>query len=492
MNIIIIGSGFSGLMSAGLLAKEGHHVTLVEKNEFIGGRASSFTADGFHFDKGPSWYWMPDIFENAFARLGLDVNDQFTLEKLDPGFRVYFDEQDYVDIPADFQALVRLFDQIEPGAGEKLEKFIQEAETKYKIGVHEMARFPSLSIFEFASLKVLSAAVKMDLFNSVASSVRRQFTNERLRKIMEFPVLFLGATANNIPALYTMMNYAGLKQGTFYPLGGFAKVVSSFAEAAEKHGVTIRTNAAATAIKVSGKHVVGVEINGEEILPCDVCVGAGDYAHMETLLPQPKRNYSEAYWKSRVFAPSSLLFYLGVDKALPTIEHHSLFFHSDFPQHIDEIYTNKKWPTDPLFYVCRPSKTDPDVAPAGQENLFFLMPLAVDIEDTPELRETYFHRLIDAFERLTGERIKEHICYQRSYCLHDFVSEYNSCRGNAYGLANTLKQTAILKPTMKNKQLKNLFYAGQLSVPGPGVPPAIISGEIVADYIIANQSKIVS
>lgn len=492
MKIIVIGSGFAGLTSASILANHGHTVTLVEKNPFIGGRASSFSAQGFHFDKGPSWYWMPDIFEAAFKRLGEDVNDLYELTKLDPGFRVYFDVQDFVDIPADFQALVALFESIESGAGQKLEKFIAEASEKYSIGVHEMARFPSLSIFEFTTWKAMSAAMKMDLFNSVASSVRRQFKNERLRKIMEFPVLFLGATANNIPALYTMMNYAGLKQGTFYPMGGFAKVVDAFADIAQRKGVDIRTDATVSKIIIDNKRVTGVEINEQEVLSCDICIGAGDYAHMESLLPAAKRNYAQDYWQSRVFAPSSLLFYLGVDRPLPSIEHHSLFFHTDFPLHIDEIYKNKKWPTDPLFYVCRPSKTDASVAPAGKENLFFLMPLAVDIDDTPALREEYFHRLVDAFERLTGEPIKDHIVYQRSYCLHDFVTEYNSCRGNAYGLANTLKQTAILKPTMKNKRLKNMFYAGQLSVPGPGVPPAIISGEIVADYIQKHLNKILA
>jgi len=484
MKIAVIGSGFAGLMAAGMLSKHGHHVTVYEKNAYFGGRASSFQAEGFHFDKGPSWYWMPDIFEEAFELLGVNRSEQYKLDKLDPGFRVYFEKNDYVDIPADYSALRDVFEDIESGAAKKLDKFMDEAEKKYQIGVKEMAKFPSVSIFEFINLKVLRSFIQMDLFRSVSSQVRHLFDDIRIRKIMEFPVLFLGAAANKIPALYTMMNFSGLKQGTYYPQGGFKSVVDAFVSSAEKNGVQFESNAEIEELIVGKNKVTHIKLKNGAQHEVDVVIGAADYAHVETLIPKPCRNYSEAYWESRTFAPSSLLFYVGIAKQLNSIEHHNLFFHSDFEKHITEIYKKPSWPTDPLFYVCCPSVSDPSVAPEGCENLFFLMPIAAGLKDSVEIREQYFERLVESFEQLTGESIRDHIIFKRSYCVSDFKQDYHAYEGNAYGLANTLKQTAILKPSIKNKYLNNLFYSGQLTVPGPGVPPSLLSGELVADYVL--------
>ncbi len=486
MRIATIGSGFSGLMASAVLSRHGHDVTIYEKNVYYGGRASSFSSDGFHFDKGPSWYWMPDIFEEAMQRLGSSTGEYYELKKLDPGFRVYFGEKDYIDIPAQFDELKAVFESIEPGAADRLDRFMEEAEVKYHLGVKQMAKFPSLSILEFVRIKVLRAALQMDLFKSVAKQVRSYFKNNRIQKIMEFPVLFLGASANKIPALYTMMNFAGLKQGTYYPSGGFKNVVNGFIEAARSNGVTFVPNAEVSGFNIHNNSINEVMFANGRISACDVVVGAADYAHVEKLLPPNKRNYSEEYWAKRTMAPSSLLFFVGVNKKLETLEHHNLFFHSDFDAHISEIYEHPKWPSDPLFYVCCPSKTDDTVAPSGSENLFFLMPIAPELNDTVAIRELYFEKLIKSFERITGLHISNNIVFHRSYCIKDFVSEYHALRGNAYGLANTLNQTAILKPTIRNKRIKNLFYTGQLTVPGPGVPPALLSGELVADYILNN------
>ena len=483
MKAAIIGSGFAGIMSSAVLADHGFDVTVFEKNPWLGGRASSMKIDGFHFDKGPSWYWMPDIFEQAFKRLGFRREDFYALHRLDPAFRVYFGDQDYIDIPDTYADLLALFEDLEVGAADKLDRFMKEAGVKYTIGVNEMARFPSLSLLEFVNFKVLRSLFQMDLFSSVSSQVRSLFKNERIQKIMEFPVLFLGASARQIPALYTMMNYAGLKLGTFYPPGGFSEVIDAFISAARAKGVRIEENADVTGFEIENKNITHLEINQHDISNADLVVGAADYAHIESLVPESLRNYSNDYWERRVFAPSALLFYLGVNKKLEGIEHHNLFFHSDFEQHTGEIYSKPAWPTDPLFYVCCPSKTDDSVAPAGCENLFFLMPIAAGMEDTELYREEYFTKLIASFERLTGETIKDNIIVKKSYCLSDFKSEYNAYKGNAYGLANTLRQTAVLKPRMRNRHISNLFYTGQLTVPGPGVPPSIISGELVADYI---------
>jgi phytoene desaturase len=482
MRASIIGSGFSGLMSACVLADEGFDVRIYEKNPWLGGRASSFQSAGFHFDKGPSWYWMPDIFERAFERLGWNISELYTLERLDPAFRVYFGPNDFIDIPDNYEQLRQLFESLEKGAANNLDRFMREAAIKYDIGVNDMARLPSLSILEFLNFKALRSALQMDMFKSVSSQVRALFKNEKIRHIMEFPVLFLGASAKKIPALYTMMNYAGLKLGTFYPQGGFSQVIDAFVRVAKSKGVNFELNAAITEMKVSQGRVSHLQIE-ERSVETDVVIGAGDYVHMESLLPEQHRNYSEEYWEKRVFAPSSLLFYLGIDKRLKNIQHHNLFFHSDFELHTEEIYTKPSWPSDPLFYVCCPSLTDDSVAPEGCENLFFLMPIAAGLTDSPQLRQDYFNRLISSFEKITGEQIKEHIIVNESYCLADFESEYNAYKGNAYGLANTLNQTAILKPSIRNKKVSNLFYTGQLTVPGPGVPPSIISGEIVGDQV---------
>jgi len=224
----------------------------------------------------------------------------------------------------------------------------------------------------------------------------------------------------------------------------------------------------------------------------DIIINSADYNHFEQqILPKSHRMYDERYWDKRTMAPSSLLFYMGIDKELPNLEHHNLFFDEDFDLHADEIYEDKKWPTAPLFYACCPSKTDDSVAPKGKENVFLLMPLAVDLEDSVEQRSKYRDVMIKRLEHHLGTSIKDHIVYERSYAINDFKEDYNSYKGNAYGLANTLKQTAILKPKMKSKKVKNLFYTGQLTTPGPGVPPSIISGEVVATEVKKLMNRII-
>lgn len=484
--VCVIGAGFSGLVSAGVLAKEGFEVSLYEKNLFLGGRASSMNIEGFHFDKGPSWYWMPEVYDQAFHRMGVKRSDYYSLTRLDPGFRVYFDKLDYVDIPDDYNELRDLFENMESGGAVALDRFMKEAREKYTLGVNGMARMPSVSWMEFLSPALWKSAMKMDLFSSVADHVQKRFKNERIRKIMEFPVLFLGASASRIPALYTMMNYAGMCLGTYYPSGGFAGVVKGFENVVKDLGVEIYAGTAVTGFETNRDSVTRIVLEDKQGVETDFVVGSADYVHIDTLLASKKRNYKSDYWKKKVFAPSALLYYVGINKKLEDIEHHNLFFHAPFDKHIDTIYSHPSWPDDPLFYVCCPSRTDEGIAPVGHENLFFLIPIATGLEDSEEIREHYFSMIISRFEEVTGENIKEHIVVKKSYGLDDFKQEYNAYGGNAYGLANTLRQTAVLKPSIRHRKLHNLFYAGQLTVPGPGVPPALISGEIVADYIIKN------
>ncbi len=479
--VVVIGSGFSGLSAACCLAKEGYSVTVLEKNDILGGRARQFETDGFVFDMGPSWYWMPDVFEHFFGLFGKKVSDYYHLIRLDPSYQVFFGENDRVDIPAQMPDLEALFEKIEPGSAAKLRKFLTEAEYKYRVGMGEFVHKPSHNIWEFADLRILSSMIRLQMFTNLSSHVRQLFKSEKLIQLLEFPVLFLGATPQKTPALYSLMNYADMSLGTWYPMGGMFNIVEAMASLARELGVEIKTNQEVAQIETSkGKVVSVLTIDGTRYA-ADAFVGSADYHHIETKLLDPAhRNYKEDYWKSRVMAPSSLLWYIGVNKRIEGLRHHNLFFDEDFGLHSEEIYTTPQWPTRPLFYASAPSVTDPSVAPAGCENLFLLIPVAPGLEDTPEIRQHYFDIVMERLERHTGQSIRPHIVYQRSYAHADFVQDYHAFRGNAYGLANTLLQTAFLKPKMKNSHLSNLWYTGQLTVPGPGVPPSLISGQVVA------------
>lgn len=434
---------------------------------------------------GPSWYWMPDVFEQFFRSFGENISDYLQLKRLEPSYQVFFEDEP-VNIPADYSALKAMFEKWETGASDKLDAFMAEAQKKYEISMSDLAYKPSLSVTEFIDLKVLKSFFSMDLFQSFEQHAKRFFKHPKILQLLEFPILFLGATAKDTPALYSLMNYADVKLGTWYPTGGMYKIGEAFAELAKKQGAKICLNTEAKEFLYSNGSVTGVLTNTETI-HSDFVIAAGDYHHIEGLLVPKYRNYSQAYWQKRKMAPSSLLFYLGLDKKVTGLEHHNLFFDTDFGLHAHEIYKDPKWPTAPLFYVCCPSKTDDSAAPPGKENLFLLMPLAAGIHDTPELRESYLEIMLKRIEKRIGQSIKDDISYKRSYCVSDFEKDYHSFKGNAYGLANVLSQTAVLKPKIRNKKLKNLYYAGQLTVPGPGLPPAIISGQIVANLVVKRS-----
>ncbi len=487
--VIVIGSGFAGLSAAGLLAKQGHDVTLLEKNDQAGGRARVWEKDGFTFDMGPSWYWMPEVFENYFQIFGRTTADFYDLKRLDPSYRIYYSGNEQVDVPASRKELIQLFESKEKGSGKKLEAFLADAEYKYKTAMSEYVHRVSDSISEFLDFKLLIKSFQLQIFQSLRSEVRNKFTNPALVSLLEFPVLFLGSTPDKTPAMYSMMNYADLVLGTWYPMGGMHQIVTAFVRIAEENGVKILLNHEVQKIEVRKGKAKSVQAGGK-VFEADLIVAGSDYNHTEQFLLEEKyRTYDSTYWEKRTMSPSSLLFYIGVDKELPNLLHHNLFFDTDFELHASEIYKNPKWPTSPLFYVCAPSKTDNSVAPAGKENLFLLMPLAPGIEDTNEIREKYFDMMLQRLEKRIGEPIRSSIVVKRSYCVKDFESDYHSYKGNAYGLANTLAQTAVFKPKMISPKVKNLFYTGQLTVPGPGVPPSIISGQMVAGEIEKRITK---
>jgi len=483
-HILVIGSGFAGLSAACTLAKEGFKVTILEKNDQAGGRARVWEKDGFRFDMGPSWYWMPDVFENFFAQFGKRTSDYYDLKRLDPGYRVYYSKDEVVDVPADMEALEILFENIEPGSSIKLKKFLKQAAYKYKVGMGEYVFRPSHSITEFIDLNLIKKSFSMQLLTNMSRHVRQSFKDPRLIKLLEFPVLFLGAKPQDTPAMYSLMNYADLVLGTWYPMGGMNEIVKAMVKLAHELNVNIRLNTEVTKIEVKNKQVNVIKTN-QGNFEADLIIAGADYEHVDQhLLDDPHRNYSKKYWDNRILSPSSLLFYIGTNKKIKGIKHHNLFFDEDFEQHAKDIYTHPKWPSRPLFYVACTSKTDSSVAPESGENLFFLMPIAPGLEDNDDIREKYFELMLNRFEKITGETIKNSIVVKRSYALNDFKADYHSFKGNAYGLANTLAQTAFFKPAMKAKHINNLLYTGQLTVPGPGVPPAIISGQIVAKEAI--------
>ncbi len=488
-HIIVIGAGFAGLAAASVLAKQGYKVTLVEKNDQPGGRARVWEKDGFKFDMGPSWYWMPDVFENYFTLLGKNLADYYHLKRLDPGYRIYYEKNDLVDVPAQMDKLEQLFEQIEPGSSAALQQFLIQAKYKYEVAMCDYVFRPSHSITEFIDLKLIRESLRIQMLSSMRKHIRKYFKNPKLVKLLEFPVLFLGATPQNTPAMYSLMNYADLSLGTWYPMGGMHQIVKAMVSVAQELGVEIKLNTEVTRINIVKGRATGIETN-QGTLPADFIIAGADYRHVEQqLVEKSHRNYDEKHWDSRTMSPSSLLYYIGTNKKVPGILHHNLFFDEDFDEHAHQIYTDPQWPDKPLFYVSCTSKTDPSVAPEGGENLFFLMPVAPGLNDDEATREKYFNIMLDRFERITGNIIRDSIVVKRSYALNDFKNDYNSFKGNAYGLANTLAQTAFFKPAMRAKKIRNMLYTGQLTVPGPGVPPSLISGQVAAKEAMKLMDK---
>lgn len=482
--VLIIGSGFSSLAASCYLAKHGYDVTILEKNPTIGGRARQLIKDGFTFDIGPTWYWMPDVFERFFADFGKSPADYYTLEKLNPAYSVYFGKNDYITIEDTLEKIAIAFEKEEKGSSKKLNAFIEKAKSNYDIAIKDLVYNPGVSPLELitpATIKKLN-----QFFSTIKKDVRKEFKNDKLIKILEFPVLFLGAKPSDTPSFYSFMNYADFGLGTFHPKKGMYQVILALEALAKELGVTIKTNAPVEKINIESGKAIGITSNGEK-MHADIIVSGADYHHTETLLDNAYRQYSERYWEKKTFAPSSLLFYVGFDKKVSNVNHHTLFFDVDFDIHAEAIYNTPQWPENPLFYASFPSKTDEHAAPEGKEAGIFLIPLAPGLHDIPEIRGLYFEKIMTRLEDLTSQELKNHVIFKESFCINDFVKDYNSYKGNAYGMANTLMQTAFLRPKLKSKKVKNLYFTGQLTVPGPGVPPSLISGKLVADLVIKHD-----
>jgi len=486
-SISIIGSGFSSLSAACYLAKQGHNVSVYEKNNDFGGRARQLKENGFTFDIGPSFYWMPDIFDRFFNDFNKKTSDYYELTKLNPAYSVYFDENNSIPIEDSLEKICNRFEKIETGSSIKLKKFILNARENYRVAVLDLIyKMPGESPLELVTIDTIKK-VKYFLTN-IRREVRKDFKNHMLRAILEFPVLFLGAKPSDTPAFYNFMNYADFGLGTFQPKNGFYDVVQGMIKLAKSLGVSFYNNSNVTKVITEKNKVIGLEIN-EKIIKSDIVVSGADYNFTEKLLPKNLRQYSDKYWDKRTLAPSALLFYIGFNKKLNNIEHHNLIFDTDFDQHAVEIYDDPKWPTNPLLYASFTSKTHKHTAPEGCENGVFLIPIAPNLDDNKEIRKKYLDILIKKLEKVTKQNLKNNIIYLKSYCVNDFIDDYNSYKGNAYGLANTLFQTAFLRPKLRSKKVSNLYFCGQLTVPGPGVPPALVSGKLVSDLILKYENN---
>tara|TARA_Y100000994_G_scaffold79822_1_gene65830 strand:- start:4134 stop:5612 length:1479 start_codon:yes stop_codon:yes gene_type:complete len=487
--ITIIGGGLSGLSASCYLAKEGFQVTIVEKNESIGGRLSSFRQDGFTFDMGPSWYWMPDVFESFFSDFGKNIEDYYELVRLNPSYK-FFMENNEINISKDIDKIYSLFDDIEPGSSKQLKLFLEQAKMKYDVSMEHFIDLPNMKVSEYLSSSILKHSLSLDLFKSLRKHISKYFSSKILREILEFPSMFLGGSPNNTPALYSLMNYADIINGTWYPMGGMIKIADAFKNLSSELGVNHIINDEIDHFSIDNNAISSILSKKDNLYKSDLYIACSEYPHTQTeLIDKNNRSYDKRYWSKKNIAPSALIFYLGTSKKIDKLEHHNLFFDKDFDQHLNEIFDKEVWPTEPLFYVCCPSKTDKTVVPKDSyENLFILVPIGSNSVDNEDVREKYFNQIMNRLEEKTGQNIRDSIITKKSFCVNDFTSRYNSYKGNAYGLANTLLQTALFKPKIKDKIIKNLYYTGQFTVPGPGLPPAIISGKIVANEIIKGKS----
>jgi phytoene desaturase len=484
---IVIGAGFGGMAAAALLAKDGHDVTVLEKNDQPGGRAIVWNEKGFIFDMGPSWYLMPDVFEKFFAAFGKKPKDYYKLIRLNPAYRIFFDKDEIVDVSPDLEKNLQLFEQYQPGGREQIKKYLEAAEYQYTVAMNEFIYKEYRHLWDFFSLRLLSKGSKLHIFTSLDRYAQRYITDPKLRKILEYTMVFLGGTPFDTPALYSLMSHVDFNLGVWYPDGGFGALARGFQCLAVEQGVKFEFNCEVEKINVTNGSVTGVK-TPKESMSADLVIANADYPYAEMNLLEPsQQTYSKNYWAKKAIAPSALLMYLGVEGKIKSFAHHNLYFAPDWEEHFRTIFHEPRWPENPSYYVSCPSKSDSTVAPTDSENLFVLIPVAAGLEDTPQIREKYFTKTMDHLETLTGENIKDRIIVKRLFAHKDFTDSYHAYKGTALGLAHTLGQTAVFRCSHQSKKVKGLYYTGHYTHPGIGVPMVIISSQIIAQQIRGTQ-----
>lgn len=488
MKISIVGAGIGGLAAAALLAMDGGEVTVIEKNKNVGGRASAFSRNGFTFDMGPTWYLMPELFDNFFAEFGKSTSDFYKIEKLDPAYRVFFDDGETVDISPKMDENYELFDSLERDGGARLQEFLEDCETLYK-SVLKTLYLDLDTPLKILNREVLFQGTKINIFESVENFVNKRFQSDKARKILKYSVGFIGTPPSKSPAFYSILNYVKMVQGVYYPEGGIRQIVNTLYSLAKSHGVEFVLGREVGKIDV----VDGVArrvIADDMTIDSDVVVVNGDYAHAETQLLEPRyRTYDTAYWEKRTMTPSALIAYIGLDKKVESLTIHNVFLERDWSENFYQIFdtTRARWPDYASYYVHVPSRAEKSAAPLDGEALFILIPVAAGLKDSTEQRERLLSNILRDLENKTRERIINNIVFKQLFSISDFSTRYNAFKGSALGLAHTLRQTAFWRPRHRSKKVKNLYYTGQYTHPGIGVPLVLVSSQIVRRKILKEM-----
>ncbi|MBN1374063.1 phytoene desaturase [Candidatus Dojkabacteria bacterium] len=481
--IIVIGGGISGLATAALLAKDSNNVTILEKNEMLGGRGRMWKSNGFSFDMGPSWYMMPEVFDEFFAIFGHKVSDFYHLEQLDSHYKVFISNGNSYNITKDINANKSLFERAQQGGGKALEKYLDKSKDTYEIATKNLMYFDYENLTDILKPDVLYKLTQLNLLKTFHKYITRFFKSKDLQKIIEFTTVFLGGSPYNTPAFYNLISHADFNLGIWYPMGGMYEVVKALESLCKELGVTIKTSEPVTKVNIENGIAQTVETTKGHY-NTDAVVNTADRQYFETRVLSDKTQRTN--WDKAVMSPSAFNIYIGINKRLNGVEHHNLYFNDTWETHFKEVYKNPDWPETPSYYFHVPSKTDPGVAPQGSESIFILVPVAPGLNDSEEIRAAFATKMITHLEKLTGQSISPHIVTQRIFSRRDFTSDYNSFKGSAFGLAHTLFQTALFRPLNKDKRVENVFYAGQYTNPGVGVPTGIISSMIVRK-LVANM-----
>jgi phytoene desaturase len=480
--VAIIGAGFGGLSAAAYLARDGYDVTVYEKNSQPGGRAIVTKSKGFVFDMGPSWYMMPDLFDDFFADFGYKTSDFYKLVQLKPSYRVYNQDTKF-DVSSKNHEGIKILEESFPGVSKGLQQYLSVTGNEYDYIRKHLLDKDYLQLQDTFNRKTFGMLGKPERLRSYHYRVNKYVKNKDAQKILEFMTVFMGGSPQNIPGIYSLLGYVDMELGIWYPMGGFGEVVKQFENLAKDQGAKFVYNSEVSKIKSQNGLASSLEVNGK-VLPFDIVIANADYHHVDNdLLDGSKRGYSESYWTRRTLSPSAILAYLGVDKKVPGLLHHTMFFDADWHGHFDQVFKNKAWSEKPLFYVGTPSKTDPTVAPKGQENIIILAPMANGLNPTKKQANDLIDSLIKRMEDKIGHKFAKDIIYKNVVDHEFFEQTFNSYQGNAFGLAHSLKQSALFRPRMQSKKLKNLFYVGQYTNPGTGVPMVVLSGKIVSKAV---------